>query len=55
MNPEGKNKLPDKLLNKLTDLLFYSVMFVFIVALAFPHNPAGNWYQQFLPFQPGDK
>jgi photosystem II stability/assembly factor-like uncharacterized protein len=49
MNPESKNKLPDKLPHRLTDLLFYSVMFVFIVALAFPHNPAGNWYQQFLP------
>jgi photosystem II stability/assembly factor-like uncharacterized protein len=53
MNPESKNKSPDKLPHRLTDLLFYSVMFVFIVALAFPHNPAGNWYQQFLPFPTG--
>jgi photosystem II stability/assembly factor-like uncharacterized protein len=36
-------------LNKLSQLLFYTSLFVFIVALAFPHNPAGNWYQQFLP------
>jgi photosystem II stability/assembly factor-like uncharacterized protein len=45
MNP----KSPNKLINRLTDLIFYSAIFIFIVALAFPHNPAGNWYQQFLP------
>jgi photosystem II stability/assembly factor-like uncharacterized protein len=45
MNP----KTPNKLINRLTDLIFYLAIFIFIVALAFPHNPAGNWYQQFLP------
>jgi photosystem II stability/assembly factor-like uncharacterized protein len=49
----NKNSLPENfksaLLNKLSTLLFYLCLFIFIVALAFPHNPAGNWYQQFLP------
>ena len=49
MNPEIKIQPPNKTLNRVTDILFYSVMFIFIVALAFPHNPVGNWYQQFMP------
>ncbi len=53
LNPENNRKLPDKLLKRLTDILFYSAIFIFIVALAFPHNPAGNWYQQFLPVPTG--
>jgi len=44
--PELKTNI---LLNKLTNLLFYFCLFIFIVAFAFPHNPAGNWEQQFLP------
>jgi photosystem II stability/assembly factor-like uncharacterized protein len=36
--------------NTLSTVIFYLAMFIFIVALAFPHNPpAGNWYQQFFP------
>jgi photosystem II stability/assembly factor-like uncharacterized protein len=38
-----------KIADKLSTLLFYLCIFVFIVALEFPHNPAGNWYQQFMP------
>ena len=53
MNPEIKIQPPNKTLNRLTDILFYSVMFIFIVALAFPHNQVGNWYQQFIPFPTG--
>ena len=44
-----KKQVLNKTLNRLTDILFYSVMFIFIVALAFPHNQVGNWYQQFMP------
>ena len=49
MKPDSIKQSPNKTLNRLTDILFYSVMFIFIVALAFPHNQVGNWYQQFLP------
>jgi photosystem II stability/assembly factor-like uncharacterized protein len=49
MDSESKYRLTDKLFEKLSSLLFYFFLFVFIVALAFPHNPAGNWYQQFMP------
>lgn len=48
MNLENKPK-SNPFLNKLSTLLFYASLFIFIVALAFPHNPAGNWNQQFMP------
>lgn len=50
MHPENTKYPKDSALNMLSTVLFYTAIFVFIVALAFPHNPpAGNWEQQFLP------
>ena len=38
--------------NKLSTLLFYSSLVAFIIAFNFAHNPAGGWYQQFMPNLP---
>jgi photosystem II stability/assembly factor-like uncharacterized protein len=36
-------------LNRLTDLLFYLALLLFIIGFSFTDNPVGNWYQQFMP------
>jgi len=38
-----------KIADKITTLLFYLSILLFIIGFNFSHNPAGNWYQQFLP------
>ncbi|MGH2575495.1 MAG: hypothetical protein ACRDFC_07330, partial [Ignavibacteria bacterium] len=35
--------------DRLTTLLFHLALFFFLIAFNFRDNPAGNWYQQFLP------
>lgn len=36
-------------LNKLSTLLFYFSILIFIIAFNFAHNPPSGWYQQFMP------
>ena len=38
-----------KILNKLSSLVFYFSILLFIIAFNFAHNPPSGWYQQFLP------
>ncbi len=37
-------------LNKLSTLLLYLSILIFIIAFNFSDNPTGGWYQQFLPY-----
>jgi photosystem II stability/assembly factor-like uncharacterized protein len=36
-------------LDTLTTVIFYLAILFFIIGFNFSHNPAGNWYQQFMP------
>jgi len=41
--------MENKFLNKVSTLLFYISILLFIIAFNFAHNPPSGWYQQFLP------
>lgn len=36
-------------LQKISVLVYYFSILVFVIALNFEHNPPSGWYQQFLP------
>ena len=41
--------MENKYLNKVSSLLLYISILLFIIAFNFAHNPPGGWYQQLLP------
>ncbi|KXK48090.1 MAG: hemagluttinin repeat-containing protein [Chlorobi bacterium OLB5] len=57
MNPENKikpakqpfNRLTNKLLNHLTNAIFYLAILFFAIGFNFSDRMAGNWYQQWMP------
>lgn len=48
-HPKAKSRPGDSALNVLTTIIYYLAILFFIIGFNFSHNPAGNWYQQFLP------
>ena len=35
--------------NKISSIVFYFAILIFIISFNFAHNPPSGWYQQFLP------